>query len=131
MSMLPLLLSGLLSAVSPAAEVKPMSCSFQSGDSPALTVRIAPKSGAVAPGMFRVEMQLKGQEITGSAVPLARKDTNNVVVRAVTADRTKWLIAVRDNGAAFLKAQGSGSDVVSRPGSCRDVGAAFEVWLHG
>jgi len=126
-----LILSALLSAVNPVFEPPNMVCRFAPEGAAATLISVRPGAETNRPGLFRVNMWVAGQPLVGSAVALHKTKARDVVVRGISRDKTTWLIALRDNGTAYLqtKANTAEAQPTGVRGTCTDFEDAMETWL--
>ncbi len=132
MAFLSLTLSALLSAANPSlAPVADMACRFETGETETTWISVRPDAQSHRPGLFEVRMWIAGRPLAGRAIALDKTKARDVVIRGVTPDRTIWLMAIRDDGMAFLRTRAGSADgaAIAKSGSCSHYESAFEVWL--
>ncbi len=131
-----LILTALLSAANPTLEPPAMACRFAPDNAPATWISLRPEAETKRPGLFTVRLWVQGQAVIGNAVALEKTEARDVVVRGVTGDKTTWLIAIRDNGAAFLRTSGASTgtgdeqaSMIAARGACTNFQSAMDIWL--
>jgi hypothetical protein len=113
----------------------PISCAFKGMDvaDPELRINVEPVADPFSstPGLYKIRLALQGEDIRGSAVPFLKSDARDVVMRAVTANKTTYIIALRDDGTAIMKSKGAKADAVveTRNGICENFEAHLNQWL--
>jgi len=108
-----------------------MVCRFTSDNAPPTMISVRPEAETNHPGLFRVRLWVEGQPLVGSAIALDKTAERDVVVRGIGRDKTTWLIALRDNGTAYLqtKANTAEEQPTGAKGSCTHYQDAMDVWL--
>jgi hypothetical protein len=129
MSLLALLAPALFDLIETARPQ--MVCAFRDTEGPAAEVRVIDRDlEMTANGQFKVGIVVGGEALPGRAVPYAKSEARDVVLRARSKEAV-YLIALRDDGTAVLRYRQEGQEngeFTSR-GTCSGFERHLDRWL--